>query len=119
MKPSEVAKLAAGVLACGTHYEVLQVPPKASEDQVRAAHRALASIFHPDRYTGDPAVMARVNVAYTCLTDKVERRKYDAVQRTATKVCPTCKGKGTIMKQKGFKAKTPLPCPQCAGSGHI
>jgi DnaJ-class molecular chaperone len=118
VKKSEITKLALGIMACRTHYEVLQVPPGATTDQVRQAHRVLASIFHPDRPTGNHDVMARVNDAYSCLTDTTARRKYDAVNKTATTVCPTCKGKGTTMKQKGFKNKVPVPCATCAGSGH-
>jgi DnaJ-class molecular chaperone len=118
VKKSEVNKLAMGILSSATHYEVLGVPPGANTDQVRQAHRVLASIFHPDRPTGSHDVMARVNDAYSCLTDTTARRKYDAVNKTASKVCAACKGKGVTMKQKGFKNKVPVPCATCAGSGH-
>lgn len=119
MNKSEISKLARRIQAATTHYEVLGVPPGCTPEQARSQHRVLASIFHPDRPTGNHDVMARVNDAYTLITDTTARRKYDAVNKTATKVCPTCKGKGTVNKQKGFKAKVPVPCPMCAGSGHL
>lgn len=117
MKASEARKRGATILACRTHYEVLQVPLGASEAEVRAAHRTLASVFHPDKPNGSHDVMARINDAYTCLTDKVARRKYDAVQKTAASACPTCEGKGWVWKQQGFKAKQKRSCPTCGGSG--
>jgi len=68
-----------------THYEVLGVSSRASADQVRAAHRQLAQLLHPDRQ-GDASPVERqlaerrmreVNAAWTVLSDPDRRRAYD------------------------------------------
>lgn len=76
---------------------------------IKAAHRALISVAHPDR-GGDAARAAELNVAYTALT--ADRAYTDALLHVAQ--CKACKGTGTVTKQKGFKAKTLVPCCVCA-----
>jgi formylglycine-generating enzyme required for sulfatase activity len=65
------------------YYEVLQVPPDASDEVIRAAYRALAKQVHPD--TGLPGasagMMKRINEAYAVLSDGKRRRAYDARRR--------------------------------------
>jgi len=62
------------------HYEVLQVPPDASDEVIRSAYRALAKQYHPD--VGLPGasvgMMKRINEAYAVLSDGKRRRRYDA-----------------------------------------
>jgi formylglycine-generating enzyme required for sulfatase activity len=62
------------------YYEVLQVPPDASDEVIRSAYRALAKQHHPD--TGLPGasaeMMKRINEAYAVLSDDKRRRRYDA-----------------------------------------
>lgn len=66
----------------GGHYEVLDVAPTASSDQVRAAYRKLARRFHPDNgLEPNPAVMAAVNSAWHTLSDPGRRAMYDASLR--------------------------------------
>lgn len=43
-------------------WDVLGLPPGASEEQIRAAHRELAMVHHPDR-GGDATRMAEINAA--------------------------------------------------------
>ncbi|MFP5317511.1 MAG: J domain-containing protein [Acidimicrobiia bacterium] len=59
-----------------THYEVLGVPPDASEEQVRHAYRALAKEAHPDR-SGDATRFQVITEAYEVLSDPVRRATYD------------------------------------------
>jgi len=103
------------VLAATTHYEVLGVAVRAEPADVKLAHRELARLFHPDfsRLEDAHELMAKVNVAYACLSDKDARRAYDSVNRLAEDLCERCEGTGKITKQKGFKAKTWHPCPAC------
>lgn len=51
-------------------YEVLGVSPSASESEIKAAYRALAKKYHPDKYTNSPLAdvaeekMKEINEAY-------------------------------------------------------
>lgn len=71
------------------HYDELGVAPTASASEIRTAYVALARRHHPDRMgTSTEAVrgeaaarMARVNAAWTVLSDPAKRAAYDA--RTA------------------------------------
>lgn len=69
-----------------SHYDELGVAPEASPAQIRAAYVALARRHHPDRMgsASEPdraeaaARMARVNAAWTVLSDPGRRAAYDA-----------------------------------------
>ncbi len=58
-------------------YSALGVPRHATEDQIRAAHRALAKQYHPDA-GGDTARFLAVQEAYLLLSDPLRRRDWDA-----------------------------------------
>ena len=62
------------------YYDVLGVPKSASEKDVRQAYRKLAREYHPDVNSGDKASedkFKRINEAYSVLSDKEKRSKYD------------------------------------------
>lgn len=98
-------------------YAVLGVPPGADLTVIKAAHRSLARQFHPDLNPDGAERCAAVNTAWDVLSDSERRRKHDLLLGPALKPCGTCKGRGTVLKQKGFKAKVEVTCPACAGSG--
>ncbi|MBQ7455820.1 MAG: J domain-containing protein [Clostridia bacterium] len=53
-------------------YQVLGVSPSASDDEVKAAYRQKAKLYHPDRNGGSPEaerMMMRVNEAYAQIMD--------------------------------------------------
>ena len=60
------------------YYELLEVNPKARQAVIVAAHRKLTAHYHPDRPTGDEAMMKRLNAARDVLCDEALRREYDA-----------------------------------------
>jgi curved DNA-binding protein CbpA len=58
-------------------YLTLSVEPTADRATIRAAYRALAWIWHPDR-GGRPERMAAINEAWRVLRDSDRRAAYDA-----------------------------------------
>jgi len=53
------------------YLKVLDLPPRASSDEVKRAYRDLVKVWHPDRFTGDPSLQRKtqeklkeINVAY-------------------------------------------------------
>lgn len=63
------------------HYERLKVNPDAPVEVIRAAYRALAAKYHPDRHTQSQsahAEMVALNAAYEVLADPNTRAAYDA-----------------------------------------
>lgn len=107
------------ILTARTLYAVLEVPPAAGADVIKAAYRALARRFHPDlcKLTNAHDLCARVNDAYSVLSDSEARLKYDVINNTAYSYCAQCAGRGTAFKQKGFANKILTLCAECDGSG--
>ena len=67
-----------------TYYSILGVTPDAEDIVIKAAYRALAQRYHPDKWQGDPSEaqrrMAAINEAYEVLRDSVKRSEYDQGQ---------------------------------------
>ncbi len=63
-------------------YAELGVTPQAEPEVIRAAFRALAQRYHPDRQAAGStlwaAKMVRINQAYNVLSHPERRRAYDA-----------------------------------------
>ena len=66
-----------------SYYAALNVPRDASQEDVNRAYRKLASVFHPDKHQ-EPGLkekaqeaFARLNEAYTVLSDPQRRQIYD------------------------------------------
>ena len=62
------------------YYEVLGLSKGASDDEIKKAYRKLAKKYHPDMNPGDKTAEAKfkeVNEAYSVLSDKDKRAKYD------------------------------------------
>jgi curved DNA-binding protein CbpA len=64
------------------YYAVLGVLPGAESVVIVAAYRALASLYHPDKWKGNVSSankrMAEINVAYGVLSDAEKRKAYDS-----------------------------------------
>lgn len=65
-----------------TFYNILGVLPEAEDIVIKAAYRALAQRYHPDKWTGSPtdaiSKMAKINEAYSILSDPIRRKEYDS-----------------------------------------
>jgi curved DNA-binding protein CbpA len=63
------------------YYAVLGVNPTAEDIVIRAAYKALAQRYHPDRFAGSKEEahrrMSELTQAYEVLADPVRRPKYD------------------------------------------
>jgi len=71
------------------YYEVLEVSRDATPEEINAAFRRLARIWHPDRNPDQDeaeAVFRRINTAYQVLNNEASRAEYD---RSPVE-CPTC-----------------------------
>lgn len=73
-------------------YAELGVTPQAEPEVIRAAYRALAQRYHPDRLGAPSALgaarMARINHAYSVLSHTEQRRSYDARRNAARRQAP-------------------------------
>lgn len=76
------AKHTASDMPIPDHYATFGVLPSAEGIVIRAAYRALAQRYHPDKWTGDPSEahcrMSELNEAYRVLSDGTLRAEYDA-----------------------------------------
>lgn len=66
------------------YYELLEVSSTASVEEIRAAYRKRAGIFHPDRNPGNIEIAEKfceISHAYDILSDQDRRRVYDAARR--------------------------------------
>jgi curved DNA-binding protein CbpA len=70
------------------YYAILGVLPSADMVVIRAAFRALAQKYHPDKWAGDPSEATRrmreLNEAYEVLSDERRRERYDSQRRQDT-----------------------------------
>jgi DnaJ-class molecular chaperone len=62
------------------YYETLGVDRNATPEEIKKAHRKLASKFHPDRKGGDTAKFQEIQQAYETLMDDRKRAEYDAMR---------------------------------------
>jgi len=64
------------------YYELLQITPSATFDEVHKAYRALALRYHPDRNSTPDALsrMTAINEAYSVLSEPARRRDYDELR---------------------------------------
>lgn len=62
-----------------THYQVLQITPTATADEIKQSYRRLVKEFHPDVCGGknNPDLIIKLNAAYEVLGDDRKRREYD------------------------------------------
>jgi DnaJ-class molecular chaperone len=89
------------------YYQVLGVPPSASERSIRDAYLALVRQLHPDRV--GPSGTSRfqdITAAYEILSDPARRRQYDS--RCGRCGIPTAPGRGATRRQTARRQPEPL-----------
>ena len=63
------------------YYRTLGILDDAEDIIIKAAYRALAQRYHPDKWLGDKVEatkrMAEINEAYEVLSDNLKRTQYD------------------------------------------
>jgi curved DNA-binding protein CbpA len=72
-----------------SYYEILGVPPTASEAEIRRAYARLVRQYHPDNNPGDPEAVRMtilINEAWEVLRDPVRRSAYDEAFRRSQRV---------------------------------
>jgi len=62
-----------------THYETLNVPPSATQSEIKQAYRRLVKVFHPDsnQASASHETTTQINTAYEVIGDPQRRRSYD------------------------------------------
>ena len=69
-----------------SYYDILGIDRNATHDEIKAAYRAMAAKYHPDRNPGSASetneIFKRVNRAYEVLGDPIKRAVYDRELRT-------------------------------------
>lgn len=69
------------------YYQILELQPNASPDEVRKAYRRLALRYHPDRNPGDDNAEDRfkeIAEAYGVLIDPVKKSEFDRYRKSAS-----------------------------------
>lgn len=63
------------------YYTMLRISSDASEEEIKRAYRDLASRYHPDKDPSEGAAkrFKEINEAYSVLSDKLSRVKYDRI----------------------------------------
>lgn len=102
------------------HYKTLGVHKASTDEDIRFAYGRLALMNHPDLHDNNvekASKMADLNVAYNVLKDVKKRKEYDKELLMLSTPCSVCKGRGAVMKQKGFAKKVAVACTVCGGFG--
>ncbi|XP_003702349.1 translocation protein Sec63 [Megachile rotundata] len=58
-------------------FEILGVPPSASQSDIKKAYRKLSLILHPDKETGNEKAFMKLTKAYRALTDEEARKNWE------------------------------------------
>jgi tetratricopeptide (TPR) repeat protein len=86
-------------------FNILEIPPDASPEDIKAAYHRLAKRWHPDRYTGDEKVEAEAKFrelaeAFSTLKDSTKR----LAQQQQMQKAPTA---GVVAESESVQERTP------------
>lgn len=57
-------------------FEILGIPPEASQADIKKAYRKLSVVWHPDKETGDEKIFMKLTKAYKALTDEEAKENW-------------------------------------------
>ena len=98
-------------------YRILGTHAQQSNEEIRAAYRALARQHHPDR-GGDAATFATITAAYAEVSDQPRREALRRKLLVLGTTCGQCSGEGAQRVQRGFTGVGFVRCPACDGAGY-
>jgi curved DNA-binding protein CbpA len=59
-------------------YDILEITPQASDEEIKKKFRTLAQRYHPDRVGGNEEKFKQINLAYSILSDPVRKKIFDS-----------------------------------------
>ena len=80
-------------------YDILNIPPNASKDDIIKSYRKLAKQYHPDKPNGNTEKFQQINYAYNILINDDTKVQYDGMKITT-------KSKLTKFLEDWFKKQT-------------
>lgn len=63
-------------------YEILEISPNSTKDQITKAYRRLAKLYHPDKPNGDTEKFQKINYAYNILICDNVKVQYDSLKKS-------------------------------------
>ncbi len=89
-------------------YEILEVSPAASQEEIRQAFRKLAKKYHPDRNSSaDTAIKFQaVYEAYEVLSDAAARARYDAKKYESQRFRTRTKSREDLLRSRPYGYNT-------------
>jgi curved DNA-binding protein CbpA len=96
------------------YYQLLEVSPGASDEEIKKGYYAMAKKYHPDRHHHPhlrevqgllEELFAKVTVAYQELSDPASRRRYDGARHQKARAASETAG------DSGAPGATPYPVP--------
>ena len=105
------------------HYLTLQIPRDATPAEVVRAWREAASLYHPDKPTGDAERFHAARTAFNVLIDAQDRAKHDAALNGVADPGLLSEDDFSMASEArtdlGEPANTRAGCMMCAGSGEV
>jgi hypothetical protein len=62
-------------------YDILEIQPNATKDQITKAYRKLAKVYHPDKPNGNTEKFQQINYAYNILICDNVKVQYDSMKK--------------------------------------
>lgn len=103
-----------------SHYTILGVLPSADTVVIKAAYRALAQKYHPDKWAASETEaaerMAAINLAYEVLLDPVRRQSYDESLRSFVDESEVSNCQEAPDTRENTPSNIVVQCPRCGAS---